>query len=187
MSVVRQTTNSINFALCPSFSLSQSSALFGASGGEGSLTVSSMGGCGWAAVSNAPWIVITSNQISPGDGPLTFLVRDNPGPSPRTGTITVANQSFTVTQQGQSAPGCTFTISPQSATFNSPGGPGSITVTTQAGCAWQAESNSSWITITSCCGTGNGQVNYTVEANQTGSGRKGVITIAGKKLNVKQR
>ena len=119
---------------------------------------------------------------------MTYLVRDNPGSAPRTGLIRVADQVFTVTQAGQSTAGCTYAINPQFATFNSPGGSSSIIVTAQAGCAWSAESNSSWITLTSpCCGTGNGQVNYTVASNSTGVGRNGVITIAGKKYNVKQR
>ena len=183
-----QTTSAINFFLCPNFSLSQPGRFLGASGGDGSVAVTSAGGCGWAAVSNAPWIEITSQPISTGNGQVTYLVRDNPGPAPRTGTITIANKLFTITQEGQSSPACTFAISPQFAAFNLPGGPGSITVTTQAGCAWQAESNSSWITLTSpCCGAGNGQVSYIVAPNTTGSARNGVITIAGKKFNVKQK
>ena len=182
-----QTTTAINFALC-GFSLSQSGKLFGASGGEGSFAVTSPGACNWAATSNAAWIEITSSPVGLGNGTVTYLVRDNLGGAPRTGTISVANQTFTITQEGQSASGCTYAISPQFATFNSLGGTGSINVTTAAGCAWKAESNKSWLVVTSaCCGIGNGSVFYSVEPNTTGSGRSGVITINGEKFNVKQK
>jgi len=46
----------------------------------------------------------------------------------------------------------------------------------------------SWIVITSnCCGLGNGTITYAVEPNASGGGRNGVITVRGKKFNVKQR
>jgi hypothetical protein len=181
------TTPSINFALC-AFSLSTPSKHFPATGGEGSLAVSSAGTCGWAAASNASWIEITSSPGGSGNGTLTYLVRDNFGPAPRTGTMTIAGRTFTVTQEGQSPAGCTFTISPLFASFDSTGGAGSINLTTATGCAWKSESNRSWITITSaCCGIGNGTITYTVAPNMTGSGRSGVITIGGQKFNVKQK
>jgi hypothetical protein len=181
------TTPSINFALC-AFSLSASGRHFPATGGEAILAVSSAGACGWAAASNASWIEITSSPGGPGNGTLSYLVRDNLSSTPRTGTITVSGRTFTVTQDGQSSTGCAFAISPQFATFNSAGGAGSITLTTAAGCAWKSESNSSWITITSaCCGIGNSTITYTVAANMTGSGRSGVITVGGRKFNVKQK
>jgi hypothetical protein len=185
---IGQTTSPINFSLCPAFSLSQSSRLFDANGGEGGFSVTSLGGCGWAAVSNASWIEITSDPVSTGNGPVTYLVRDNPGPAPRTGTISVANQTFTVTQGGRSASVCTFGIEPLFASFESLGGFGTINVIAPAGCAWKSESNSSWITTSAqCCGIGNGSIAYTVAPNLTGSARSGVITIAGKKFSVKQR
>ncbi|HJQ68390.1 MAG TPA: carboxypeptidase regulatory-like domain-containing protein [Blastocatellia bacterium] len=181
------TTSSINFALC-SFSLSASSKHFPATGGEGTITLTSAGTCAWAAASNAAWIEITSNPGGSGGGSLSYLVRDNLGAAPRTGTITVAGRTFTVTQDGQSPAGCTFTISPLFASYGPTGGAGSISLTTAAGCAWKSESNRSWITITSaCCGIGNGTVTYAVAPNMTGSGRSGVITIGGQKFNIKQK
>ncbi len=181
------TTPSINFALC-AFSLSASSKHFPATGGESTLAVTSAGACGWAAASNAAWIEITSIPGGSGGGTLSYLVRDNLGATPRTGTIIVAGRTFTVTQEGQSPAACTFTISPLFASFNSTGGAGSINLTTAVGCAWKSESNRSWITITSaCCGIGNGTVTYTVAPNMTGSGRSGVITIGGQKYNIKQK
>ena len=59
-------------------------------------------------------------------------------------------------------------------------------VTATAGCNWSAVSNDAWIHVTSGgTGTGNGTVNYTVDAN-TGAARNGTITIAGQTFTVNQ-
>ena len=65
--------------------------------------------------------------------------------------------------------------------FNSSGGPGSISVTTsETTCSWSASEGVDWIDITSgSSGIGNGTVTYTVSANTTGSSRTAVITVGG--------
>lgn len=187
ISVTIGQTTSINFRLCASFSLSSTGRLFSASGGEGSFTVTSAGGCGWIATSTVPWIQIISDSISHGNGSVGYLVRDNPNTTPRGGQIRVAGRTFTIQQEGQSPPtNCTFSINPQTATYTATGGTAGINVTTQAGCGWQAESDSSWITIINCCGIGSVSASYTVQPNQTGAARTGKITIAGKMFNIKQ-
>jgi hypothetical protein len=78
-----------------------------------------------------------------------------------------------------SAVPCSYSVSPSSASFTTSGGSGSITVTTQSGCAWSASSGVSWITITSgSSGTGSGTVAYSVTSN-SGAARSVVSTIAG--------
>jgi hypothetical protein len=119
---------------------------------------------------------------------VTYLVRDNSSSSARQGAIDIGGLIFTVTQEGQGAAACAYSISPRAAVANASGGPGSISVTTGAGCAWEAVSSESWITITSnCCGIGSGHVSYVVAPNASGSGRAGTITVAGKVFNVKQK
>ncbi|RPJ02351.1 MAG: choice-of-anchor D domain-containing protein, partial [Deltaproteobacteria bacterium] len=81
------------------YSLSASSGEFDASGGEGSINVTSPAGCNWTAKSNNPdWIVITSGGSGSGNGTVAYSVAVNTGDSPRTGTMTIAGQTFTVTQ-----------------------------------------------------------------------------------------
>ena len=100
----------------------------------------------------------------------------------RTGTVTIAGQTFTVSQ---AAP-CTFTISPTEQRFGQDGGPRTVSVTTAASCAWTAVSN-----VPSDHGhiratrTGNGTVGFTVTAN-TGADRTGTLTIAGHSFTVIQ-
>ena len=82
---------------------------------------------------------------------------------------------------------CDYGINPTSASFAAAGGTGSVNVTTSAGCAWTAVSNSSFITVTSgASGSGNGTVSYLVSANTTTSSRTGSLTIAGTTHTVTQ-
>ena len=81
-----------------SYGLSSYSASYDASGGNGSVNVTTQAGCGWSAKSNAPWITITGGASGNGNGTVSYLVAANTG-SERTGTITVSNKTFTVTQE----------------------------------------------------------------------------------------
>ena len=78
------------------------SADFPASGGTGSVDVTTQSGCAWTATSNDSWIHITSGSSGTGSGTVNYSVDENTG-SARTGTITIADQTFTVTQSGTSA------------------------------------------------------------------------------------
>ncbi len=74
---------------------------------------------------------------------------------------------------------CTYAIYPTSAQFSSSVGMGSINVTTPVGCAWAAESNNSWITISSGgSGVGDGVVEYSIDENVSSEQRIGTIIIA---------
>jgi uncharacterized delta-60 repeat protein len=82
---------------------------------------------------------------------------------------------------------CLYSISPTSLTIGAGGGAGNtISVTAQAGCAYTAASNNSFITITSgASGSGNGTVIFAVAAN-SGAARIGTITVAGRTFTVNQ-
>ena len=167
-------------------STSSVSKFFPETGGEDTIAVTA--GCSWQAVSNASWITITSPDSGTGNGTVSYLVRDNLTGAPRTGTMTIAGITFTVTQAGGAA-GCAPVVSPLNAAFSAAASTNnSINVTVSSNCAWQAVSDVSWITITSnCCGMGNGSVTYSVAANTSGGGRRGTITVAGRVFTVKQK
>ena len=76
------------------------------------------------------------------------------------------------------APSCTYTLSPSSASFSVSGGSGSVIVTSQAGCNWGISASPSWVTINSGSGMGTGTMGYTVSPN-TGATRVASLTIAG--------
>jgi len=82
-----------------SYSISPASGSFGATGGSDGVTVTTSAGCSWTAVSNASWIAISHGSSGSGNGTLGYWVDANTGPQ-RSGTITIAGLTFTVTQAG---------------------------------------------------------------------------------------
>lgn len=86
------------------------------------------------------------------------------------------------------AAACTYSIAPAGQSFGSSGGTGSVTVTTQAGCPWQAASGASWLTLTSgASGSGPGTVGYAVAANTDAAPRSATLKIAGGVFTVSQQ
>ena len=64
-------------------------------------------GCNWTATvssSASSWITITSGASGSGNGTVTYAVAGNSSASSRTGTMTIAGQTFTVTQAPGAAP-----------------------------------------------------------------------------------
>ncbi len=96
-----------------SYSISPSSASYAAAGGTGSVSVTAGAGCAWTAVSNASFITITSGSSGSGNGTVGYSVASNTGTSSRTGTMTIAGQTFTVTQAGTGGGGCSQLITNQ--------------------------------------------------------------------------
>ncbi len=169
---------------CQMFTISPTSQSFAASAATGSVNVSAAPGCGWTATSNAAWITITSGASGSGNGIVTFSVAANTSTNSRSGTLTAAGQTLTITQTGINCP--TFTINPTNANFTAGGGTGNVSVTAASGCPWTAASNANWITINSgASSSGNGTINYAVAAN-TGPARTGTMTIAGQTFTVSQ-
>ncbi len=167
------------------FTIAPTAQNFNASGGSGSVNVTAPNGCLWTAAADDSWITITSGASGAGAGAVNYSVAANTSASPRAGTLTIAGQTFTVAQLGGS--NCAFTIAPTSQNFTASGGNGSVNVTTQSGCGWNASSNAGWIVLTSgASGAGAGVVNYTVAANNTTGVRSGTLTIAGQILTVTQ-
>jgi uncharacterized repeat protein (TIGR01451 family) len=77
--------------------LNPSSAAAPASGGTGTINVTATAGCPWTAVSNVPWIAITSGASGSGSGTVGYTVAADTT-AQRSGTMTIAGQTFTVTQ-----------------------------------------------------------------------------------------
>ena len=81
-----------------SFGISPNNASYQYNGGSGSIAVAATNAdCVWTATSNAAWITVHSTGGT-GSGTLTYTVTANPAFAPRTGTISVGGQTFTVAQ-----------------------------------------------------------------------------------------
>ncbi len=68
--------------------------------GSGSVSVTAGNGCTWTATSNANWITINSGSSGSGNGVVGYSVQANPSTGSRSGTLTVAGETFTVYQAG---------------------------------------------------------------------------------------
>ena len=164
-----------------SFSLNPTSINILSAGGNGSTDVVGINGCQWTATSNAPWLTISTGSGSgTGPGTVSFGVASNSGPA-RSGTLTIAGQTFTVNQ----ASGCVFTLPSTSGTFPATAGTGSFNVNSANGCQWTATTTDSWITFVNSTGTGNGTVQFSLAAN-TGPQRTGTISVNGKTYTITQ-
>ena len=80
------------------YSISSASANFNAFGGSGSVNVTAVASCPWTAVSHAGWIVINAGASGSGNGSVRYSVAANASTTARMATVTVAGQTFTVTQ-----------------------------------------------------------------------------------------
>ena len=96
------TTGAYTLALtCPTssctYSISPTSASPGAGASTGTVAVTAGTGCAWTATSNAAWLTITSGASGSGNGSVGYSVAANTGAA-RSGTLTIAGQTFTVNQ-----------------------------------------------------------------------------------------
>src|SRR5262245_3016118 len=156
-----------------------------AGGATGSVTVTAQTGCAWSSTSNAAWITFSGATTGSGNGSVNYSVAANSSSLSRTGTLTIAGQTFTVTQVGVA---CSYAISPTgNPSVVAGGATGTVTVTAQTGCSWSSTSNAAWITFPgTTTGSGNGSVGYSVAANSSSSSRTGTLTIAGQTFTVTQ-
>ena len=69
--------------------------------GSGSVRVITSQSCSWTAASGAPWLAITSGASGTGNGEVAYTVAANDGGQPRTGTLAIAGQTFTIRQAGR--------------------------------------------------------------------------------------
>jgi hypothetical protein len=104
------------------FTLSPSSASFSASGGSGSVLVTTQAGCNWGTSAAASWVTVNSGS-GIGNGSMSYSVSSNSGTT-RIASITVAGNVFTITQSGQSA----YTITASAGTGGTIAPSGTVTV-----------------------------------------------------------
>ena len=90
--------NDVSNTAC-AFSLSPTSVTVPAATSTGSVSVTAGSGCAWTAVSNDAWITVTGGASGTGDGTVSYSVATNTATSQRAGTVTIAGETFTVTQR----------------------------------------------------------------------------------------
>ncbi len=188
ITVAGQTYTITQAAAACAFTLEFTNVDLTADGASGDIPFTANGtNCAWTAVSNDSFITITngpSGTSGVGDGTVTVNVATNTDTVARTGTLTIAGQTFTITED---AAACAFSLDPASADFSAAGGSSNLAVIANGtNCDWTAASNSSLLTLTDVTnGLGNGTVSYTLAAN-TGTARTVTITIADQTFTAHQ-
>ncbi len=187
MTVAGQTFTVTQAALACHLSLDSTSASYSAAGGASNVVITANGtNCAWTAASNNGFITITAGTNGVGNGTVSYTVAANSSTNELVGTMTIAGQTFTVTQ----AASCGFSLSPASVNLSEKGGSKNVSVKVKvkgADCAWTAVSNDPFITITAgSSGSGKGKVDYTVRGNTNTTPLIGTITIAGQTFTVNQ-
>jgi len=165
-------------------SLMPTSATVSAAGQAGTVGLTSQPGCAWTASSSDTTVAtITTDPFSgQGSATIAYLVSGNTGPSVRSATLTIAGQTFSITQAacGYALDSTNFTVSGAANTVM-------VNVSTPATCQWTASSSASFISIvTAANGTGPGSVRFSIAANPTSSLRTGNVTVAGQTVSIAQ-
>jgi C1A family cysteine protease len=83
-----------------SYTVAPTSGTFASAGGSGTASVTAGTGCSWTAKSNVSWLKITAGAQGTGPGNVSYTASRNTSKNSRTGTMTIAGQTFTVTQSG---------------------------------------------------------------------------------------
>jgi hypothetical protein len=169
-----------------SYAIAPAASTYAFDGGSGSVAVTTSANCSWSASSNASWLTLNGTGGN-GSGSVAYAVAANAAAETRSGTLTVAGQTHTVTQQGRQPTACSYELVPTRADVGVEETRGSFAVNAPNGCAWTAGSNASWLTVTGGSpGSGSGTVSFLVTANPEADGRLGLITVAGKTFTVRQ-
>jgi hypothetical protein len=91
--------------------LSGTSVTVGPNGGAGTVDITVSAGCTWTAIANDSFITVTSGASGTGNGTVHFSVAANTSGSARTGTLTIAGWTFTVTEAGITVPDAPTAVS----------------------------------------------------------------------------
>jgi len=166
------------------YSLSPRTVSASASGGEYGVNVVTYPGCRWAAKTTLPWVKL-STDAGEGRGAVFFEIQANTSPSSRTGTIEVAGQAVTVSQNG--GPPCSFSVSPTYISVPADGGSREVGVVVRTGCTWDVASSEEWLVPSAKGGTGSGTLWIAVEANDEIAGRTAWLTVGPATVAVSQR
>ena len=121
------------------------------------------------------WVTNLGGSRS-GGATVSVTVNSNTSTVPRTGTVSVQGQVFTISQAGADAT-CSYRVSPTVFSFSDRGGAGEVRVTTGTGCAWLVGSNQTWLEPAVTDGTSTATFSFTAKPNSGTTGRIGKLTV----------
>ena len=120
------------------FTISPTNASFPASGGTGTVNVSTQSSCKWETTSTIPWITVNSSS-GVGSGTISYTVSSNSSTTSQTARLIIAGSTFTILEAGQSpyaitaSAGSWGSISPKGQVLVDPGAGKSFVITPDSG------------------------------------------------------
>jgi hypothetical protein len=163
------------------FTLKPTSYTAGQGSDDVHIEVRSTGDCPWSATSSANWVSVSEGATGTGTGSVRLRVQANSG-GPRTTTLTIAGEPFTLSQEGA----CQATLKPTD--YNAKSGLDDVKVQVKVSesCSWTSASPVTWATITEgAAQSGNANVRIRVDANP-GAARRATLIIAGEQFTLTQ-
>ncbi|MCB1132286.1 MAG: BACON domain-containing protein, partial [Verrucomicrobiae bacterium] len=161
--------------------LSPTSASTDLNGDSGMISITTDAGVSWTAVSNAPWItVVPASGIS--NGSVTYTVAPYNGVVSRTGSLTIAGRTFSVTQTGEDV-----NLSPKTVGKAYSSDIVQVQVTALAATLWNVTPNASWISvIDDGNGFGDSTVTLAISTNPSFADRTGTVSIGTATFTINQ-
>jgi len=187
VSVVQRAT-----AIVCTYEISPSTATFGANGDSRSFAVTAPASCTWTATSGAAWIrVVSPVGQGDGNGTVSYIVDRNTDIGGRSGSISVAGRTFTISQSGDTAL-CEYRVSPVELSPCMAASQVTTSIVTDAACPWTVAPDAGWMSIASG-GSGSGSATITINvADNWDAPRTGIVMVrwptatAGQNVRVAQ-
>ena len=125
-----------------------------------------------------------SPQSSTGPTANNFLSWSNGGAQQQTVTAPSAAAAYTASFDSQA---CQYSFTPPfTATYGQGGGNSYISVTSPAGCPWNATSSASWVVLANPNAAGSDSLRYTVEANPASGSRTATVSVGSATFTITQ-
>lgn len=158
---------------------------FEAAGESCSVDVSVANIVQWSVSESIDWITVNGSTSRTGPGTVVIQAAANDTVYPRSGTVTIAGKTFSVSQKARGVE-----LEYDTKLFGTDGGYESISIHPDGNVSWTAvASDATWITIfQGDSGTGDGEIMYIVSPYVgNGAARTGWITVGDKKVYITQR
>jgi len=161
--------------------ISPASAEWDCVGGSGEIAVAVDAGVAWTAVANVDWIVVEPRS-GRSSGTVAYRVVAYDETPTRSGSVTVAGQTFTVTQTGVDV-----TLSPMEKTLDWRANAFEVIVGALATTQWTPIPEVSWLSVVdSGYGYGNSAILVAVGENPSALERVGTVAVGSKRVTVTQ-
>ena len=162
-------------------SLSAYSSDYEREGGAGSVRVSAEAGNTWHAKSNVDWITVKTASGT-GSQSVSFTVAPYDEVSTRSGTLTIADNTYTVNQTGRR-----MVLKQTSSTSDYLQDTIRIRINALASTEWTVSASAEWITVVDAgSGKGGGVVTISLTQNPSSNERSGTVTIGTETFAVRQ-